>query len=133
MRYINHFSNKKKKKGFALIIENILLGAIISMVVMFAMMYALSFLKAPPKISQTYISGELCGDMLYLKNTGSIPVTVSNAVGVTPSQQTYGLWNVEYTTLQPGHLYQFNLGSYYNLVSITGNNFPTVNLYNACG
>jgi len=129
--------NKKtprKVHGLVITMEALMTAIFILILLAIAFTYAMNMLGTSVKLEKTKLDGTLCGQVLVLKNVGTVKAIITHAYGVDPDTGN----RVEITTqlpqtvLDPGDEFTVTLQKAYTKIYIVGENFELVTLNNEC-
>lgn len=127
----------RRVKGQGITIEALIVGMASLIIIAFALRFA-SSLMVNPVVTQGRLEGRLCGAVLIVTNTGTVPVTVDNAVVVyTVTGRASSVAHLLPPTIQPGSSVKANLplsplDGEPDYVVIAGRDFPAVIVRNEC-
>lgn len=125
----------KRVRGITISTEAILVSGIMVVLLALAFIYATGYLRATPRLSQTWVEAKLCGSVLTIMNTGSTTAYISGLYYVDSTGRmvdaTY-LLSPSQRVVNPGTDVVVKLNGAYGMVVIVGENFDAVKARNEC-
>ena len=123
----------KRVRGFAITTEAIMLSGLMAILLFFAFLYASNYFSTQTRLSQTWLEARLCGEVLTIKNVGTVQAYIKHVYGIDNSGNMEDITDsISQTTLSPGDSITVTLSTVYKEILIVGENFDKVVEPNEC-